>query len=80
MSMQFEDLCNIFCEVMDMKKDKITKETRIIKDIKADSLDVYRVFILIEEKFQINMEEIDYTDIETIGDLWEIIEGLNETA
>ncbi|ACD53964.1 acyl carrier protein [Clostridium botulinum] len=56
--MLFEEIREIICEQLGVEKDGITLETTF-EDLGADSLDLFQVVIELEEKFDIQIEEVE---------------------
>lgn len=56
-------------------KSKITKDSDIIKDIGADSLDIVEFLMDAENEWGITIEEEDVKDLHTIGDIVKYIES-----
>ncbi|MDR5586807.1 MULTISPECIES: acyl carrier protein [Clostridium] len=56
--MLFEEIRDIICEQLGVEKDGITLETTF-EDLGADSLDLFQVVIELEEKFDIQIEEVE---------------------
>jgi len=57
----------IVCERLDRKPEQVTLDAKFIGDLGADSLDVTELLILLEEEFQIDIDD-EATKIETVGD------------
>jgi len=49
--------------------DDITMETSMIEDLDADSLDAVEVIMAIEDEFDIEIEDEDAEDFQSIGDI-----------
>ncbi|ACD25077.1 acyl carrier protein [Clostridium botulinum] len=56
--MLFEEIRDIICEQLGVEKDGITLETTF-EDLGTDSLDLFQVVIELEEKFNIQIEEVE---------------------
>ena len=65
--MEFENLCSIIAEVMDVDPGGLTEETTFVDDLGADSLDVFQIIMGIEEKFDIELDTGSVEQITTIG-------------
>lgn len=76
--MEFEKLKEIIAEVLNVDPDEITLDTTFTDDLGADSLDVYRIVMGIEDAFDIHVEEDAAESIATVGQAVELIkEALN---
>lgn len=73
--MVFEKIQELLAEQLNIEKEKITKETDIINDLKADSLDVVEMLIALEDEFGISVPDEDAKDLTTIGKLAEYVES-----
>lgn len=51
--------------------------TTQLSDLDIDSIDMLDLIMLIEEKFEIEFEEDELDEIETLGDIAELIESKN---
>ena len=51
--------------------------TTKLSDLDIDSIDMLDFIMLIEEKFEIEFEEDELDEIETLGDIAELIESKN---
>lgn len=51
--------------------------TTQLSDLDIDSIDMLDFIMLIEEKFEIEFEEDELDEIETLGDIAELIESKN---
>lgn len=65
--MEFEKLCSIIAEVMDVDPGGLTGDTAFVEDLGADSLDVFQIIMGIEEKFDIELDAGSVEQITTIG-------------
>ena len=66
--MQFEELCTIIAEVLDVEEDTITLETRFIDDLGADSLDLFQIVSEVEDRLSIQVPEDALEEIVTVED------------
>ena len=66
-------LKNILSNQFGVSVNELSNATHIIEDLKADSLDIIEIIMSIEKGYKIKIEEEDYQDRSTIGDLLELI-------
>ena len=66
--MEFQKLQRIIADVLNISEDKITKESAFVDDLKADSLDVFQIITVIEDKFGIQIPDDAIENIVTVGD------------
>ena len=69
-----EKVIEIVSEQLDTPIEEITKESRIIDDLKADSLDVVDLVMEFEDEFGITIPDEDYERIQSVGDAVSYIE------
>jgi len=66
--MEFEKLKEIIADVLNVDPATITRETRFVDDLGADSLDVFQIIMGIENQFQITIEDFQAEKIITVED------------
>ena len=71
--MEFEKLRDIIVEVLNVDENEVTMESTFIDDLGADSLDVFQIFMGIEEEFDIEIPNEEAEKIVTVGDAVEQI-------
>ena len=64
---------DIVCEHLAVGKDKVSRETRFIEDIGADSLDIVELVMELEEEFDIQIPDDQAEKIKTVGEAVEHI-------
>ncbi len=69
--MLFEEIREIICEQLGVDKEEVKLESTF-EDIDADSLDLFQIVIEIEEKYGIQIEEVE--GLKTINDLVSFVE------
>lgn len=62
---------NIFNEIMGLSDGEITLDSHIYDDLDADSLDMSQIFLGLENKYDISIDDED--SIETVKDLVDYI-------
>ena len=73
--MEFEKLQEIIADVLNVNADEITRETKFVDDLGADSLDIFQIIMGIEEAFDIEIDNDDAEKIVTVGDAVEQIKN-----
>ena len=73
--MLFEEIRDIICEQLGVEKDGITLETTF-EDLGADSLDLFQVVIELEEKYDIQIEEVE--KLQSLKDAVEYVKSKTE--
>ena len=67
--MVFEKLKEILAEQLDVDADSITKDSLLIEDLGADSLDAIDIVMSVEDEFKIEVPDEIIEKIETVGDM-----------
>lgn len=63
-----DQVAEIVSEYLDVPREEITRESRFIEDLKADSLDLVEVVMEFEDKFGVSIPDEDYEKIKSVGD------------
>lgn len=74
MSATFEDVKTVIVDVLKIDGDEIKLETRLIEDLKADSMDQFFLIDGFCEKFDIAIEDDEARQIKTVADAVSYIE------
>lgn len=72
--MVFEKLRVILSNQFDVEKDTITKETNIMEDLGADSLDVVDMLMSLEDEFDVEIPDEEIEKMRTVGEVVAYIE------
>lgn len=62
-----ESLRRVVADSLCVSAEKITEDSSFIEDLGADSLDVVRMVMTLEEEFGIEIPESDYHKLPTVG-------------
>ena len=73
--MTFEKVTEILAKQLGTDKAKITKETNILIDLGADSLDLVEVLMSLEDEFGVSIPDEAIPGIKTVGDLVAFIDN-----
>ena len=68
--MLFEEIRDVICEQLDIEKEEVKLETTF-EDLGADSLDLFQIVIELEEKYNVQIEEVE--GLKTINDAVEYV-------
>ncbi|MGI6709866.1 MAG: acyl carrier protein [Bacilli bacterium] len=71
--MVFDSVKKIIAEELNIDESSITLETRLVEDLKADSIDSIQLIMALEEEFNISISDDSVQDIKTVGDIVNII-------
>ncbi len=74
--MELEKLQEIISEVLNIETNLITEDSKFVDDLGADSLDVFQIIMGIEEELDLEIDNEDIENIETVGDVMEEINKL----
>ena len=69
--MLFEEIREVICEQLGIEKEEVELETTF-QDLGADSLDLFQIVIELEEKYDIQIEDVE--GLKTIKDAVEYVE------
>jgi acyl carrier protein len=72
--MVFEKVKKIINEVISIDEEKITLEANLENDLGADSLDAVEIIMLLEDEFDISLDDEATQNIKTVSDLVKFIE------
>ena len=72
--MVFETVRAMIAKQLKADESKITRETRLVADLKADSANVMVMIMDLEDKFGIMVEDDQIMKMKTVGDVVDYIE------
>ncbi len=55
--------------------DSVREDSRLVDDLKADSLDVVELIMSLEERYNIEVPDEDLSQLKTVGDIVRYIES-----
>ncbi len=73
--MTFEKVRKLFAEQLSIDEDKITMESDVVRDLQADSLDLYILISSFDEEFGMSVPEEEAVNFKTIGDIVNYIDS-----
>lgn len=71
----FEEVRSQIAELLGIEEATITKESNLITDLRADSMDIATLLLEVEEKHGIEIAEDELENLKTVGDIVEYIEA-----
>lgn len=74
--MEFDVIKEVIAEVLNVDTEEITMDTTFVDDLGADSLDLFQIILGIEEKFDLDEDDMDSEALEnitTVGDAVELV-------
>ncbi len=66
--MEFEIICDIVAEVLSLDPGEVDAESDFIDDLGADSLDLMRILIIMQERFGVALSRNSIYRMEKVGD------------
>ena len=76
--MVFDKVAEVIAEQLGVAKDTITKDSNILEDLGADSLDIIEMLMTLEEEYGITIPDEQIGQVKTIGQIVELIEKLKK--
>jgi acyl carrier protein len=76
--MEFEALKKVTATVLGMDPDEIEYDMTFLSDLGADSLDLYQIFMGVEDELNITLPSEGLEGITTVGEAVELIEKANK--
>jgi len=73
--MLFEEIREVICEQLGIENEEVKLETTF-EELGADSLDLFQIVIELEEKYDIQIEDVE--ELKTIKDSVDYVEKINE--
>ncbi|MBQ4362017.1 MAG: acyl carrier protein [Lachnospiraceae bacterium] len=73
--MEFEKLCEIVEDVLHVNKKEITENTSFIRDLSADSLDLFEIYEEIGRTFELEIDMDEADSLITVGDVLKYIQS-----
>ncbi len=62
---------DIIIRQLDVRRDQLMPEARILADLGADSLDVVEISMALEELFDVTIPDEQWDKVDTVGDLYD---------
>lgn len=73
-----EKIVDLIADKLSKKKDQITKTSRLVEDLGADSLDVVELIMAFEDEFGVSLPDEDIASLKTVGDIVSYINKLKK--
>lgn len=73
--MIYDEIAELLAEQLNIDKETITRDSRIIEDLHTDSLDMVEMLIALEDKYDITVPDEDAKNLDTIGKLADYVES-----
>jgi acyl carrier protein len=75
-NMVYDKIREFLAEQLDIDPETIGRETNIVDDLGADSLDVVEVMMALEDEFSISIPDEAIAELKTVDEAVEYIESL----
>jgi len=72
--MKFDKVREIIAKQLDVDASTITMESKLVDDLKADSLDVVELIMDLEQEFDIEIPDEQLPKVRTVGDIVDYLE------
>lgn len=70
----FEEIREAIAEKLDIEIEKISMDSKLVDDLKADSLDMIDLITDFEEKYELEISNEDLQTLVTVGDIVKYLE------
>ena len=70
--MSFEKVKSLLAEQLNIDANVITLESNVIDDLGADSLEVVEMLMLLEDEFNITVNDDESLKLKTVGDIVDV--------
>ena len=72
--MIFDKIKDIIIEQLQVEESDVAMDTKLMKDLSADSLDAVEIIMAIEDEYGIEIPDEEAEKIQTVGDLVRYVE------
>ncbi len=69
------EIRSCIAEQLNIPVEKISIDSRLIEDLKADSLDVVEMVMELEQRYNIEIPDEELVNLKTVGDILSFIES-----
>ena len=73
-----EKIINLISEKLGKDKNLINRDSRLVEDLGADSLDFVELIMAFEDEFGISLPDEDVSKLKTIGNIVDYIENMKK--
>lgn len=70
----FEKIRSAIAAQLNIPEENITRETRFVEDLKADSLDLVELVMDLEETYGVEIPDEQLAEVKTVGQIVDVIE------
>lgn len=72
--MYFEKVREVITRQLDIDPETVTMESRLIDDLKADSLDIVELVMDLEQEFDVEIPDEELPKVQTVADIVKFLE------
>ncbi|MDD6888266.1 MAG: acyl carrier protein [Candidatus Aphodomorpha sp.] len=73
--MYFDKVREIITRQLDIDPESVQMESRLIDDLKADSLDIVELIMDLEQEFDVEIPDEDLPKVQTVADIVNFLEN-----
>jgi len=73
--MYFDKVREIICRQLDIDPETVQMESRLIDDLKADSLDIVELVMDLEQEFDVEIPDEELPKVQTVADIVNALES-----
>lgn len=71
----YSKVVSIISEQIGISEDSINKDSDIVRDLGADSIDIVQLLMAMEDEFGVTVTEDDADSLKTVGDIVSLIDN-----
>jgi len=72
--MEKQDVIELIAEILGIEPNEITVDSDFYDDLNCDDKEMIELKLQLEDKLKIEFDDTEFTDIETVNDLFALIE------
>ncbi|MCL2672492.1 MAG: acyl carrier protein [Clostridiales bacterium] len=73
--MSFEQVRALIAQQLNLNEEEITRESRLVDDLHADSLDIVELVMSLEEEIGNEISDDELSKLKTVGDIVAYVEN-----
>ena len=70
----YDKVKEIICNQLGKSEDKVNRDTKIVEDLGADSLDVVELLMALEDEFNLSLPDEVAMQLKTVGEIVDYID------
>ena len=72
----FEEVREIISEICNVSESTIERDTKLVADLGLNSFELVNLLIAFEEKFDVEIDDDNLPELETVGDIIDYLENI----